>query len=842
MKKEIITMLFVAIMALTLLPITVFSSSDKPNCTGDQIDCTGSYIYYDRYGGTCDVDESNFAVSTGMMIAPLENENEFEIAMIVRTTSDIAKIDLSKDAAIVFVIDISATMDKMVSETKTRLDATKEAIIDFLDEFCCNAGNSRRMVSIVTFGGLSAHNADACKGYSQVELGWTDISESEKLSGAKAIVGGLTADSGAFTQGGLMLARNLFLPENAPEDANGNVISNRFVVMISSEKPIYTKETVVITGDDRTVEPDILTIDISTTSLNPIVENLLYDVESESPDNTSDVPAVGSIAIQLATQVASQIRYGNFNNNYSARLYTIGFDLPEIGHANSLGGGGSFTGDEWLQKNIASAATVDKISKYRHAFRDVSETIIRTINPWIIKAPMARYIKYDLENSVNNTNNSASVNDDTLTWNIKDSIPVSIVQAGSAAIYTYELKYKVVLDNLTGYEAQNTEKEQEIQLREENCPGIINTNRKTTLIYVTADNKADGYKEEDYVTAEFIVPEIHGYDASLSFSKTDQYNHVLSQPFEFTLSHAPDCPCKSSAEYSQTVINKIGIINFSDIPSGHNYLLSESHNPVTALYKTNEEKIPVTVSYGDITCEIKDGNFINNARVIPAYIEPTTPEFTILTTTNAGYNGTFIFDYSYDGAIWGVGFDDLVSGRGSITLDTATDGFRKEVDLENLTNFCGFITVTERDGTAGSSWSYDTSVYQLVYKNGIFDRKYANEMVEELLEDVVSFTNTYTPLALITPTDYASDETPISDPTENTDIPYSDLLNSEETSDEITGTEEIEAYVKKPHRTIMPKTGLGNALQIWLYGLCFSMIGLTAIPGHIRRIKRENKE
>ena len=114
-----------------------------------------------------------------------------------------------------------------------------------------------------------------------------------------------------------------------------------------------------------------------------------------------------------------------------------------------------------------------------------------------------------------------------------------------------------------------------------------------------------------------------------------------------------------------------------------------------------------------------------NARFTNYYYAPITPEFRIVKTTN-GYGGTFTFDYIYNGTIWdGVGdFYDSertpVNSGGSATVTVGSDRGETLVSLSNLPNFTGSITISERAGSAGSSWTYDPAMYQLYFDEGEF--------------------------------------------------------------------------------------------------------------------------
>ena len=606
MKKKLLVLLMTLAIILSMIPVTALA--DNPECgetghvhnTGCQVDESGNVYYYDADGKTQGIDETNFVVSASKTITALNDENEFEITLKVKTTVDTEKIDVSPDAAVVLVIDISGSMNTTLPDsTKTRLEAAKEAAIEFLDSFIADAGDAVRMVSIVTFNGNGTGTTnDPYKGYSEVALGWTNVSSGANI--AKNKIDSLVASLGTFTQGGLMLARNLYLPANAPKDTNGDVIENRFVILLTDGNPTHMLGTRTSTGSGQNIVYTY-TNDISYNGISSLNGNLLNGVEAEntSSNNLSSVSA----ARGAATSVATQIKNGGFNSNYTARLYTIGFGLSDIKYANTYGGTGSYTGDEWLKNVIASAPnmhfTTNNISNLKFAFEKISEIITRMANAWIVTDPMAKYIAYDSQNVISDSNNTAKFNDGVLVWSIKDSEPTSVeeVQRGAALtkIFTYELKYKISLDNLTGYKAEN----------------IIPTNDKTTLTYVVDSKKADQYNDEDFITAIFTIPEIHGYDTSFTFTKIGEKDDRTLEGAKFGLWIGDAI---TAVPFMTAISDENGTVSFKGIPSGHAYTLKEIEAPDG--YLCSDDEYSVAVSYGEIVGIPIIGNKISNEKII----------------------------------------------------------------------------------------------------------------------------------------------------------------------------------------------------------------------------------
>jgi hypothetical protein len=203
------------------------------------------------------------------------------------------------------------------------------------------------MVSIVTFGGKGAgSNNNPYIGTSKVELGWTDVNNAANLNKAITKINGLTANLGTFTQGGLMLARDLYLDDYAPKNGN-DVIVNRYVVMLTDGNPTH------MNGKNNNT-PNTAKVITGTPEGTTFDGNMLNGIE-----NSANVPAARGAAAAIAKQIKE--------NKNSATLFTIGFGISSDKYANTNGGSGSYTGDEWLKTiadkhyTVTNTVTIDSI-------------------------------------------------------------------------------------------------------------------------------------------------------------------------------------------------------------------------------------------------------------------------------------------------------------------------------------------------------------------------------------------------------------------------------------------------------------------------------------------------
>ena len=244
------------------------------------------------------------------------------------------------------------------------------------------------------------------------------------------------------------------------------------------------------------------------------------------------------------------------------------------------------------------------------------------------------------------------------------------------------------------------------------------------------------------------------------------------------------------------------------------------------------------------------------------YFERITPEFTIQKITNDGYNGEFIFDYTYEGSIWdGVNegtFSHETSGSGSVTLNTAVDGFTAQVKLSVLTNFTGWVTVTEKSGTAGERWEYDENEYGLWFQDGVLSEG-------DAMSGVVSFTNTYTPPGGGGDDDGGNDDggnirrfvsnnnRNSNNPPPDTVVPETDAPLAEAPPIEVREFEALVADlpVNVPEnteiteeavpRSVMPQTGVEDTVHLWIIELCLCLLGVGTLLCIISRVKRKQE-
>ncbi len=146
--------LAVVVVITSIGPIKVVADEPKDSA---KVEYKGGTLYYDGNGKKQDRwDDSVVAVTKE--ITKLEGKNEFQIDLAVKAKNEVKQVQKSEDAAVVLVLDASNSMkDKldekyMGSDSRSRITYAKDAAKKFLDSYVKNAGDAKRMVSVVQFG------------------------------------------------------------------------------------------------------------------------------------------------------------------------------------------------------------------------------------------------------------------------------------------------------------------------------------------------------------------------------------------------------------------------------------------------------------------------------------------------------------------------------------------------------------------------------------------------------------------------------------------------------------------------------------------------------------------
>ena len=540
--NKFMAMTLTILMVLGMMPAMVVSAGDYRS----QIGNVGVTRYFDAEGNDAGVNEDNFAVAITKSIAEVKGstgdpiENEFEITIEVKTIATEEEIEKAADAAVSILIDISASLS--ADSYANELVAAKS----FIEAFAASATgtDAKRYVSIVTFGasatvlGQSSGNNNS----------WIDVNTKAGLDDAISRVNGLNnkqLESGTYTQGALVLAKNLYNTANFTGSLKTALdtmpVKNKFVVCLTDGNPNTYRSS------------------ITQTNLNTLA----------APTSGTGAPAETAAGVRAARPYV--ITAAN-DLKKVATIYSIAYNTVSA-TVNTVDG---ITASDWLGANIASntanAFSADQdIQSLNIQFEKVLSSINYAVKPWQMTDPMADGILFGgtVDGQI------TSFDDGTLKWDLQKAVPDGLGEGNAARmVFTYTYVYRITLDNLTHDFSDYKE-----------------TNKATSLTYKMSDN-------DSLQTVWFDIPTARAFEGGFPFTKTgsDKAGEGGLADFAFTLTEATD-------GWSAGAISGVGgAVSFANIPSGHIYILKET-GPATEDYSINATEYTVTVKYGRVLIE-----------------------------------------------------------------------------------------------------------------------------------------------------------------------------------------------------------------------------------------------
>lgn len=576
-------------------------------------------------------EESSDGVKVSKTIKGTELENVFDITLKVQTKTNASEFFKEPDMAVMIVLDVSNTMTSDFGGIQ-REEAAIESAEYFIDNFAANTSGVSK-VGLVLFN-TDAHDAihlRTCTKGAEATSFKNDLRQSVK----KIVEQNNYVNSHSrFTniEAGLKMAS---------DQLNSAKNENKYIIFLSDGFP-----TTYIESGYNGYDPYC-------SGGNKGSDGVFYDFVSKKycdyGTSYSDKAAI------RARQEAARIKNSGIN------IFSIGIDIGgqqiktyvdqtinsyfsvvdrtsenyEIGAADSTG-----AYKNWLKDKIGSGYYYDSTNlnglkeAYDKIFAEIKSTHEEAAEAmWIANDPIpisnevqdVEFIGFYDKNNIlrippaslvgtidsngvvdKNGDNTASfdLSKQTINWDLKKSGYTS-VESGNETTYTYSLVYRVRLKNENKTEPAFEE------------GTVYPTNDKTTLTYRLIETK-DGEKTvSDKKEIEFPIPSVRGYLADLQFNKLSHLDGKEDKPLsgaEFTLSHSEECSiCHGDgtavaipAAVSESDTN--GNVSFTNIPSGHTYILKESKTPEG--YKTNNDSYTVIVAYDKLTIKDKDGKKI----------------------------------------------------------------------------------------------------------------------------------------------------------------------------------------------------------------------------------------
>ncbi|MBQ8647987.1 MAG: VWA domain-containing protein [Oscillospiraceae bacterium] len=711
MKRWIAGFLSLVMMASMVTGFVPVAYADEVVITEQEItEQKKQQIIPDKTGGT----NTDGSVTISKTIEPTGIENYFDITLTV-TEKEIVE-ETATD--VVIVMDISNTMnynhdnEKPENAASARLAEAKAAAQEFVLEYA-SAPNlpSERNLALVTF------NTDA---NILIDLGKVNQSMLSTISS-------ITAPDGdrRYTniEGGLRLADNILKKSTA---------KYKYVVLITDGFPTtYTEKE---TGGGRSMQGYLTNgVDrFKDRERNRVCAGTDYSDEAalRAQNTAASMKKSGINIVTIGIDVGSQTIQMYLDRWKNATFATV--DRPKgihpngyvIGSAtstkdyeawlggtlngNGLGGGPNVTTGFYKSESQAELdAAFDSI------LSTIEVTSSRSLAEGKVVDPMGEYAEfiafYDqsgalkdslkgehAEGKENTAGYEGTASANAIDWDLEKSgytIQTEKTEDGKTVVsYTYTLKYRVRLENeVLGFVEGAT------------CP----TNDGAKLTYEDPTEPDEEKKEKEL---EFPDPSVKGYLGELTFTKTDA-NGTSLQGAEFTLTHnAGNCAvCKAAgntvAIADHTVASDAnGVVSFANIPSGHDYTLTETKAPA-GYQKAAGALGTVTVAYGKTAFTKSNALVSGSGADLAVKNEPLGSAELQLTATktldgNAPEGGAFTF---------------LLKDAAGNPLDTKTNDENGKVTFKEMTYDAPGTYVYEIVEDAGDAENviYDKTVYHV---------------------------------------------------------------------------------------------------------------------------------
>ncbi len=535
MKKRVLSWIMAIAVAMSMIPTAVFA--DTAQTVADQI---GQYY---------EVDDSSGALPT----TPALNANSTEQSYAggaVKVNKTIAATGTEN----LFDVTLKVTTTEHIEVLAGSADAAVVLVIDCSGSMDNNDKMSQaeraaqafinsyaeegasRKIAIVRFSGNDQlHDIDGAR----TVQSWTDASnlKTKNRFTLCSPLSNLYAEGGTNLQAGLLLAKNLL---NSSEVAN---IANKNIILLSDGEPTYG----VNAAEAQSTSTSVICAD----SYN------MTGTGYESQVRCAQHEPVETLVPQL--NAAGMTTYSVYIG--SGEVYCTQCKLSK-------------SAARWLASCGFTSYSVSDLNDLAGVFEGLSEIIDKKAEAWIVTDPMGDAVDFVQFNRTPNPVNEFQIKNDVITWDIKAGSIPTVAENGSVTTYTYTLSYRIKLNTLAnGY-------------RE----GVYYaTNKVTSLTYMITKGERD-IETYEFGTAYFNIPSVKGYAGDLSFLKVGSENEALPGA-EFTL---------STTGWSKTVTSDgSGQVEFSSIPSGHSYVLTESKAPVG--YTKDDGQYTVEVSFGDVS-------------------------------------------------------------------------------------------------------------------------------------------------------------------------------------------------------------------------------------------------
>ena len=570
-----------------------------------------SDVQVDNRGGSQTSEDGKVTVSK--TIEGTDRENVFDITLQVQTTENVSEIYTAPDMAVVIVMDISNTMKADFGDV-TRYAAAMDAAEAFLDQFAANNSLGVSKIGYVAFN-TDAHRIFDLQSCSTSEQATALKNTMRTQTGTIINMAGYKDDHSRFTniEAGLAMASDML---------NSVQNKNKYIIFLSDGFP-----TTYISSGYSGYDPYDSTGRFYDHVLNKkCLYGTSYSDEAaiRARKKASAIKNSGTKIFSIGVDVGGQTIQKYITQSENASGFSV---VDRTGTTYEIGDASSTEAyKNWLKNSIGSGHYYDSIDseglksaynqifeEIRHLHEDASKADWVANDPIpTVPAGLIEFIGfYDKNQTLVLRNlegeydpggeNTAAYDtgDHQINWDLKRS-GYTESEDGNTTIYTFELTYRVRLEN----------ENKENPFRESvSYP----TNDTTTLQYRQVVNDNGNISISDPKNVEFPIPSVHGYLAEFTFAKVDSRGAILAGA-EFMLTHDTDhCgQCRGDGKQSVTIENftavsdEEGKVVFSNVPSGHRYVLTETKVPDG--YSANDDIYHVTVAYDQINVAVTDAN------------------------------------------------------------------------------------------------------------------------------------------------------------------------------------------------------------------------------------------
>ncbi len=459
---------------------------------------------------------ANGQVLVNKTIAGTDTENVFDVTLEVITKNRIENQNITEDAAVVLVIDVSGSMNYK------RLSSAKKAAQSFINTFGAGEEGSKHKIAIVKFSGTAT-----------TVQSWTSAANlvtNNSNTQCKAI-SNLSAGGGTNLESSLVLANNLLGTSSVSN------ISNKNIIVLTDGEPTYGLSS-------RSIED-------GTKSVGKI-GNIIGDGFEGNSDTHKIHTNVESFSETLINSGVSL--YGIF----------VGADKINCYRGCPVNG---MAGKTWLSTKcgFTSYSTSDTdLDKLSSIFDSISELIKLQAEAWILTDPMGDYVDFiDYNGTVQKDGLNYLKSEDTISWNLRQATPE---YNKDDETYTYNLSYRIKLDTLkSGYQAGTEYATNKTTSLTYIIKNDATKEVKAGTAYFNVPSVKGFAGNLSFTKVNELEKPMTGVTFTLTAKDDSSFVRTATSSVE--------------EKDGDNVVVSAGTVSFENIPSGHEYVLHEVAAP-----------------------------------------------------------------------------------------------------------------------------------------------------------------------------------------------------------------------------------------------------------------------